>query len=49
MHHSNPISKEKFDRIITVDADEKITEKEILQKIISAKRKPVKMCLKTSM
>ena len=39
---SSPISKEKFDGIITVDEDEKITEKEILQKIISAKRKPVK-------
>ncbi len=40
--HRSPVSKEELDRIIIVDVDEKITEKEILQKIISAKRRPVK-------
>lgn len=35
-------SNEKFDRIVSVDEDEKISEKEIVQKIIGAKRRPVK-------
>ena len=39
---SSPSNKEELDGIITVDEDEKITEKEIVQKIIGAKRKPVK-------
>jgi hypothetical protein len=37
----SPIGEEKFDRIITVE-EEKTTEREILQRIMSAKRRTVK-------